>query len=72
MDKDRQSEKDWEKVITKNSRRSVIVSRQFANLRHDLQKSLYVIFDCAVNQVFGNLEELFHDDSDALIAQQLA
>ena len=53
------------------TRRSVVVSGELALLGHGLHERLGEVEDVALHEALHDLEQLLHDDGDALVAQQL-
>ena len=53
------------------TRRSVVVSGELALLGHGLHERLGEVEYVALHEALDDLEQLLHDDGDALVAQQL-
>ena len=53
------------------TRRSVVVSGELALLGHGLHERLGEVEYVALHEALHDLEQLLHDDGDALVAQQL-
>lgn len=58
-------------VVAQNSRGSVVVAGHLALLGHGLHEGLGELEDVALHQGLYDLEELFHDDCNALVAQKI-
>lgn len=59
-------------VISEDSGRAVIVSRELANLGHSLHEGLCELVQTALDQGLDDLEEFLHDHSNTLVTEELA